>query len=224
LSINGNARLLEFLSRLELRRLLQLNHMSVVLGLIRWFGGVAMSENSLTRLLILVILLSLLTGCAHVISSHERSKARQDLPFSTILANPEDYQGETVIWGGKVIDTVNEQGMTLIKVLQIPLDYLEMPEDEETSQGRFMAEVQRYIDPEVYRKGRMITLAGEVIGKKVERLGEMEYAYPLVRVKEIHLWKQYSSPYGPYPPPYWYYWFGYPYPYTWPYDGPYFRF
>jgi outer membrane lipoprotein len=181
-----------------------------------------MSENSSTRLLILIVLLFWLSGCAHVISYEERAKARKELPFSVILANPEAYQGETVIWGGKIIDTVNEQGMTLIKVLQIPLDFLEMPEDEETSHGRFMAEVQRYIDPEVYRKGRMITLAGEIIGEKVERLGEMEYTYPLVRVKEIHLWKQYSYPYGPLP--YWYYWFGSPYPYAWPYDGPYFRF
>jgi outer membrane lipoprotein len=185
---------------------------------------IEMNDNPWFRLIVLFCLLSWLSGCAHVISSQERSKARKDLSFSTILANPEAYQGETVVWGGKVIDTVNEESLALIKVLQIPLDYFGMPEDEEMSQGRFIAEVQRYVDPEIYRKGRMITLAGEILGKKVEPLGEMEYTYPLVRVKEIHLWKQYSSPYGPYPPPYWYYWFGYPYPYAWPYDGPYFRF
>jgi outer membrane lipoprotein len=183
-----------------------------------------MKETSWTRVLILATLLSLLTSCAQVISSQERSKARQDLTFSVVLANPEAYRGETVIWGGKVIDTVNEQGLTLIKVLEIPLDFFEMPEEEEMSHGRFIAEVHRYVDPEVYRKGRMITLAGEIIGKKAEPLGEMEYTYPVVCAKEIHLWKQYSYPYGPYPTPYWYYWFGSPYPYAWPYDGPYFRF
>jgi len=152
-----------------------------------------------------------------------REKARKDLSFSAVLANPEAYEGETVIWGGEVINTLNEEGLSLIKVLQIPIDYTGMPEDEEKSHGRFMARVQGYADPEIYRKGRMLTLAGKIAGKKIEALGEMEYAYPLVDVKEIHLWKQYYGPYGAYPPPYGY-WFGYPYPFAWPYNGPPFLF
>ena len=169
--------------------------------------------------LILVSLMIGLAGCAHVMSSEARAKARKDLSFSAVLANPEAYQGETVIWGGKVIETLNEPGATFIRILQIPLDFTEMPEDEETSQGRFLAEVRGYADPEVYRKGRLVTLAGEIIGKRVEPLGDMEYVYPLVKVEDIHLWKQYPLPYGPYPLSSWY-WFGYPYggfPYPWAY-------
>jgi outer membrane lipoprotein len=174
----------------------------------RWFG-----------FLILIGIISWLSGCAHVISSGMREQARKDLSFSAVLANPEAYEGETVIWGGTVINTLNEEGLTLIKVLQIPIDYSGMPEDEEMSQGRFLARVHGYADPEVYRKGRMLTLAGKIAGKRLEALGEMEYAYPLVDVKEIYLWKQYYGPYGAYPPPY-RYWFGYPYPFGWPYYGP----
>jgi outer membrane lipoprotein len=176
--------------------------------------------------LILISLIVWLTGCAHVMSSEVRAKARKDLSFPTVLANPDAYQGETVIWGGKVIETLNEPGSTLIKVLQIPLDYTEMPEDEEASQGRFMAELKGYADPEVYRKGRIITLAGMIIGKRGEPLSDMEYTYPLVKVEQIHLWKQYPLSYGPYPLPSWYR-FGYPYggyPYPWPYFWPYYPF
>jgi outer membrane lipoprotein len=177
----------------------------------QWFG-----------LLIILGLMSWLTGCAHVISSEMRGTARKDLPFSAVLANPEVYEGETIIWGGQVIDTLNEEGLTLIKVLQIPIDYTGMPEDEAMSQGRFMARVQGYADPEVYRKGRMLTLAGKIAGKRIEPLGGMEYVYPLVDVKEIYLWKQYYGRYGGYPPPYWN--LGYPYPFGWPYFGPPFLF
>jgi outer membrane lipoprotein len=169
--------------------------------------------------LLFIGLICWLTSCAHVISSGMREHARSDLAFSAVLANPEAYEGETVIWGGKVIDTLNEEGLTLIKTLQIPIDFTGMPEDEEMSQGRFMARVQGYADPEIYRKGRMLTLAGKISGKRIEPLGEMEYAYPLVDIKEIYLWKQYS---GPYPPPYRYW--GYPSPYFWPYSGPPFSF
>jgi outer membrane lipoprotein len=194
----------------------------------RWFEAIpadlegAMSEKRWWKVLILIGLISWLTGCAHVISSEMRARARNDLAFSAVLANPDAYAGETIIWGGQVIDTLNVEGLTLIKVLQMPIDYTEMPEDEEMSQGRFMAQVQGYADPEVYRKGRMLTLAGTIIGKKIEPLSAMEYVYPLVEVKEIYLWKSYPGPYGPYPGPYWN-WFGSPY-YSWPYYRPYFLF
>jgi outer membrane lipoprotein len=174
--------------------------------------------------LIMTSVILLPTACAQVISSEVRAKARKDLLFPTVLANPEAYHGETVIWGGKVIETLNEPGVTFIRILQIPLDFTAMPEDEEMSQGRFLAEVKRYVDPEVYRKGRLVTLAGVIIGKRVEPLGEMEYVYPLVKVEEIHLWKQYPSAYGPYPSGIW---FGSPYggyPYPWPYYWPYYPF
>lgn len=182
-----------------------------------------MNENRWWRLLVLIGLIIWLTGCAHVISSEMRAKVRSDLTFSAVLANPDAYEGETIIWGGQVIDTRNEEGFTLLKVLQIPIDYTEMPEDEEMSQGRFMARVQGYADPEVYRKGRMLTLAGKIIGRKIEPLGAMEYVYPLVDAKEIYLWKPYPLPYGPYSGPSWY-WFGSPYFYPWPYYRPHFLF
>lgn len=31
-------------------------------------------------------------------------------------------------------------------------------------------------------------MAGEVKGKKIQRLGEIDYTYPLISAKEIHLW------------------------------------
>ena len=73
--------------------------------------------------LILTGVLLLPSACAQVMSSEVRAKARKDLSFSAVLANPEAYRGETVIWGGQVIDTLNEPGSTLIKILQIPLDF-----------------------------------------------------------------------------------------------------
>ncbi|MFV9645999.1 MAG: Slp family lipoprotein [Desulfobacterales bacterium] len=32
-----------------------------------------------------------------------------------------------------------------------------------------------------------VTVAGEVQGKKIQRLGEIEHTYPLISVREIHL-------------------------------------
>jgi outer membrane lipoprotein len=182
-----------------------------------------MNRGRELKLFTLLGLLVWTTGCAHVISADLRTKARQDLSFATVLANPEAYQGTTVIWGGRIIDTLNEENKTLIKVLQMPLDFTDMPEDEEVSQGRFIAAIDGYVDPEIYRKGRMITIAGKINGRRSEPLGEIAYTYPLVDAQETYLWKSYYGPYAPYPFPYWY-WYGYSYPFAWPYYGPPFLF
>jgi outer membrane lipoprotein len=85
------------------------------------------------------------------------------------------------------------------------------------SEGRFVILVEGYVDPYVFRKGRRITVAGEILGRKVIRLGELEYPYPLLLSKQIYLWGEYY--YYPYPAPYYpwgyygYYgpWWRYPY-------------
>lgn len=174
--------------------------------------------------LIMTGVILLLTACAQVISSEVRAKARKELTFAGVLANPEVYRGETVIWGGRIIETLNEPDKTLLRILQTPLDFMAMPEDEEASQGRFLAEIDRYLDPEVYRKGRPVTVAGKIVGARAEPLGDMEYLYPLVQVEEIHLWKQYPPAYGPpYPYSSWT-WFGSPYPWPYYYYWPYYSF
>lgn len=72
----------------------------------------------------------------------------------------------------------------------------------------------------IFKPGRLVTLVGEIKGKKVQPLDEVDYSYPVVAIKEIHVWKSqdYESGYPyPTPAPYYYYdpyWYGF-----WP--GPY---
>jgi outer membrane lipoprotein len=125
-----------------------------------------------------------------------------------------------VIWGGSIIQTLNTKEGTEVLVLETPLGYEERPEARKYSQGRFMAKTPKYLDPEVYRPGRRVTVAGEIIGKEARPLGNTEYIYPVVMIKEIRLWERYRAYAYPY---YWYGpgWWGWPYGYGyywWPYD------
>lgn len=176
-------------------------------------------KGRLAGSLILCVLLFALSGCAHVISREMLSRANQDLTFTQIIRNPETYRGQIAIVGGVIIETENEKNETVITVLQAPLDVSGVPLGDEYSQGRFIARVSGYLDAQVYRKDRLVTLAGEVVGKEVRTVGETEYAYPVFLVKEIHLLKPplYYSPYyyhyyDPYPYDAYWYWHGGPYP------------
>lgn len=157
--------------------------------------------------------LTLLWGCSHVISPEMRAAAKEDLQFSVVLADPERYHGELVIWGGVILETENNPEGTTLVILETLLDWEGAPRDAEFSRGRFLARTSHFLDQAVYSPGRKVTLAGEVVGRELRRIGELPYGYPVVSVREIHLWRESTAAWVPAHPwgPYWYwggpYWY-----------------
>jgi outer membrane lipoprotein len=176
-------------------------------------------SNRLQWFLILFLSI-LLPGCAHVISKNLRANTDPSLTFSQVYQNPKAYRGKLVVWGGDIVDTINQKdGTTQIEVFKRPLDWREKPKETLVSEGRFLILADGYLDPYLYRRGRKITVAGEILGEKIKPLGEMDYRYPFLLSKQIYLWEDYYYP----PYPYYYYepWWGYPW-YPWwgyPYRG-----
>jgi len=139
-----------------------------------------------------LLLMVLFSGCSPI-SKELRDQADRSLSFQQVSQNPEAYKGKIVIWGGEIIETiVQKDGTTLIVVLQRPLDRGKEPKIER-SEGRFIILSEGVIEPYIFRRGRRITTGGEILGKKVMRLGEFEYPYALLRSKQLHLWEEYDS-------------------------------
>ena len=156
-----------------------------------------------------------ITGCAPAISKQLREQVAKELSLNLVLKDPEAYQGKTVLWSGVIVRSVNLKEGTMIEVLQKPADTRGKPKDVDKSEGRFLALYPGYLDVAIYNGGRKVTVAGEVQGKKIQRLGEIEYTYPLISAKEIHLWPVEKKDRVYYPCPYWHYpwWYG---PYWYP--------
>ncbi|MBD3314347.1 MAG: hypothetical protein GF344_01055, partial [Chitinivibrionales bacterium] len=94
------------------------------------------------------------------------------------------------------------------------------PTSARYTEGRFLAQTTRFLDPELYNKGIVITVAGTVTGAKTLPLGETTYRYPVITIRELEVWTgdlyrdgdyYYRRPqwWGPYYGPYYHY----PYPY-----------
>jgi outer membrane lipoprotein len=165
----------------------------------------------LLKSLILLFFLVFLSGCAHVISQDLRDRADPALTFREVSNNPDFFRGKYVVWGGEIIQAINQKdGTTLIEVFQRPLGWRGEPKETTASEGRFLVSFEKYLDPYIFRRGREITVAGEILGEKMRPLGEMDYRYPLILGREIYLWEEdyyypYPYYYSPYP------WWGYPY-------------
>jgi outer membrane lipoprotein len=185
-----------------------------------------MNPYSFIRPFVLVFFMVAVSACSYPISQHYREEAKKNLTFPEVLKDPAAYTGAVVLWGGVIIKTIPLAEGSEIFVLQTPLDHTERPEADMQSQGRFIAKSPSFLDPEIYKNGKRITLAGEIIGKETLPLDKSKYTYPVVAIKELHLWKNRQVYTYPYPYYDWYYgpgwgwrwgWYG-PGPY-WPYWG-----
>jgi outer membrane lipoprotein len=141
----------------------------------------------------------------------EQAKATKDVAFATIQQNPKAYEGRTVIWGGEILEAVNGSNGGAIYVLQAPLDTEGRPASTKMSQGRFVGRSPGFLDPEVYRKGEIITIGGDLSGTETRNIGNANYACPVIMLREVYFWRPgpavYMSPspwgwYGPYGPYY----------------------
>ena len=129
-------------------------------------------------------------GCAPVISQETLKTVDQQVGFETILKNPIAHRGKTVLLGGSIIKTTPFPGKTRMIVLQHPLGYRDKPSKERTSMGRFILSASGFMDPAIYRAGRLVTVVGTVTGEETRPVGEIQYTYPLMEKKELYLWPE----------------------------------
>jgi outer membrane lipoprotein len=139
-----------------------------------------------------VLVMALITGCSsqRVIPEALEPLVDKAVTFQDVVAAPESYQGRVVVFGGEVLKAKRLKEGTQIEFLQLPLDKAEKPSlDRQQSQGRFLAIQQEFLDPATLVEGTKMTIVGEVSGAKVEHLDDVEYRYPLLIVKHLHVWQ-----------------------------------
>jgi outer membrane lipoprotein len=152
-------------------------------------------------------ILALFGGCTPVISRQLMDQVDRSLDYRALAADPAAARGRTVLLGGTIVQAVPKPGLTEIELAQKGLDYWDAPRLTDRSEGRFLVIADRFLDPTVYRAGRDVTVAGEVLEPQTRRLGEIDYQYPVIRAIELRLWRQ-EPPIYPYP-------YGLPYDYGW---------
>ena len=181
------------------------------------------------QILGLVALSLMFFSCAPVLNREYLREGSSEASFQLLSENPNEYKGRLFILGGIIVHTKFTAAVSQIEAMQVPVDGSGYFQETGRSEGRFLAVLPKdgmMLDPAVYRRGRRITLAGEFVELRKGRIDEMEYVYPVFRIKQIYLW-HYPAPYyyygyyGPwfYPYPYYYWdpWWGYPYYYHYRY-------
>lgn len=130
----------------------------------------------------------ILSGCAPVLSQGVIDESDQKVLFGDLQRNTERYIGKSLLFGGTVIRVGNDSKGGWAEILQRPLGYRLEPEMHDQVGGRFLLRTDEILDEQIFSKGRKITLAGKVEGKETRSLDQISYEYPLLRLREYHLW------------------------------------
>ncbi len=117
--------------------------------------------------------------------------------------------GAQVRWGGQIVNTRPESDQTCIEILARQLDREFRPMAGDRHFGRFLACRDGFKDPEIFRRGRELTVVGRINGFTEATIGEFVYRYPLLNAEVIYLWADrpdlllLHDPWSPYHDPWW---------------------
>jgi outer membrane lipoprotein len=194
---------------------------------------------NIVRLITICGFTLLLSACLHPISSESRSVVDPELTLALIDQDPTAYLGRSLMLGGTIIALDDTEETKTVEVLEWRLNVLGEPYIPSDNAGRFLLVTRQHLPPELYTRGRLITLTGTIEGVETRQLlSGADQDYPVIRLSEIHLWEtpyrygisSYQAPetpnyvgperYGrdhPYDPgyndyPYTPYWYRIPYP------------
>lgn len=127
-------------------------------------------------------------------------------PFTDITplaAQTQNFAGNKVRWGGTIASVSPKKDETCFQLVSHALDSSARPEEEDKSEGRFMACATGFYDPAIYAVGREVTVTGMLQPPVSGKIGEYEYRFPLVSAETIYLWpkrevrQNYPAPYYP---------------------------
>ena len=171
------------------------------------------------RLIALPLLIMALSSCTTV-----PTQLQGEYPAVSPARVDSTVYGTQVRWGGIIIDTRNDEDRTCFEVLSRNLGTYMRPKVEDSTLGRFIACKPGFYDPEVFSKGREVTLTGTVNTIEEHQIDEFNYRYPVVETNDLVLWEKRKNiiVYDRYDPFYYPYYgrggWGYPY-YRYPYYG-----
>jgi outer membrane lipoprotein len=126
-------------------------------------------------------------GCAHPVSQKIRKGIDADIKFDSLIGDPNLFLGKRVLFGGVIVVTRNLEDGTELEIVQKNLESYGNLEAGDYSGGRFLFFSKSYLDPEIYSSGRELIGVGKVTGKKLGKIGDYSYSFPIIETEELHL-------------------------------------
>lgn len=137
---------------------------------------------------------SLDSGQAIVAASISDVQADERLPLLDVnqdLPGADTVDADAVRWGGTITRIDNlAGGRTLLEIVSRPLRGNGRPVHNDKSDGRFVAYIDKFLDPEIVVTGRDITVVGTLVARQSGSIGETQYVFPVIAAQDVNYWKK----------------------------------
>lgn len=143
-----------------------------------------MGSGSVFFRVILLLLLTITSACQTILSEPVQSTADEETLFEEIFENPDSHKGKIIILGGEVRNLHYQEWKTEVEFIEIPLYKGGHPALGFDPGERFFVIFPERIDGFLIKRGKVMTIAGRVIGKKV--LDGTDY--PVFAYEESYVW------------------------------------
>ena len=136
-----------------------------------------------------LLFIALLAACSTSKPSLFATSAN-DITYQQLTQYVDQFQHEMVRWGGVIVDVENAEDRARLTVVHFPLTRYGKPITSENSDGRFVVLSERFLDPIIYSKGKLITVIGQVDGFETQQVDRRTLTLPIILLQENHLWPE----------------------------------
>jgi len=142
------------------------------------------ASNRVSRYVLAIFVSGSLVSCVTPSPPGETSQITVSEAQASIPAGD-----QPVRWGGTIVEVSNTATGTIVQIVSRPLRGSGRPVRNDRTDGRFLAEVAGFLDPEIVKKGRDITVTGTLNGTREGAVGDTSYQFPVVAVDQYRYWK-----------------------------------
>lgn len=146
------------------------------------------------RLLSIVCFVVLLSACASYPDSVNVPEGTQLTEFSEENKANVNNVGSLARWSGVIAGVKNGKKQTTLDILYYPAQNNGRPKTSGEPLGRYRAKIDKFLDPEIYKKGKSVTALGPLQQKETGKIGEYEYEYPTIGQAKVFLWPKLQEP------------------------------
>lgn len=158
-----------------------------------------------SRIFFLLALILSMVSCSSHIPPEIKTAINNSPDVDQAYNSPDTYLSQKIRWGGVILNTENKENTSWLTILAYPLNDNGKPQISEQSTGRFIAIVDKFLDPVIYKNDRKITVTGQLLKSKTLNVGDFPYQYPVVQIEHYYLWPvEIKYPDVDYPPWWWY--------------------
>lgn len=139
------------------------------------------------RLCLVAATVLLLSGCVTIPDAIKGTSPTPQDDLVRVMNAPQIYVGQESRFGGRVVSIRNEANKTRLEIASMPLDSGAKPLLDMPSEGRFIAYVNRFLEP-VDFKDQLVTVVGPIVGTEQGAIGDKPYRYVVIDAQGYKRW------------------------------------